>query len=93
GLLNVYRLSGSTFGANKRRLAALFRVRRRSRVSVVVRRGGRVVRRLRTRSFAARRPFRLAIPSKGLRRGDYRVTVTARSGSERVTRTLVSRRL
>ena len=93
GLLNVYRLSGSTFSANKRRLAALFRVRRRSTVSVVVRRGGRVVRRLRARTFAPGRPFKLPIRSAGLRRGDYRVTVTARSGSERVSRTLVSRRL
>jgi len=93
GLLNVYRLSGSTFSANKRRLAALFRVRRRAAVSVVVRRGGRVVRRLRTRTFAPGRPFKLPIRSAGLRRGDYRVTVTARSGSERVSRTLVSRRL
>jgi hypothetical protein len=60
---------------------------------VTVLRGRRVVRRFRTRTYAADRGVRLRIGAAKLRRGDHRVRVRAVRGSRRVTAVLVARRL
>jgi hypothetical protein len=94
GLVTSYKLSSAVFGGRQgRRLGIAFRLSRAARVSVVVRRGSRVVRRFRTRSYRSRRTHRLVMSSRGLARGDYRVTLRAVRGARRGGQTLVARRL
>jgi hypothetical protein len=66
-------------------LVAVVRVSRRARVGGVVERRLRRVRRLRPRPLA---PGRRALRIGRLRPGRYRLRLTARAGSDRVTRTL-----
>ena len=62
-------------------------------MSVTVLRGSRVVKNFGARTAAANRTYRLSLPARRLARGDYKVRLVARAGSETVTSTLVSRRL
>jgi hypothetical protein len=94
GLLTSYKLSSAVFGGlQRRRLGIAFRLSRSARVSVVVRRGSRVVRRYRTRTYRGERTHRLVLSARGLRRGDYRITLRARGGARRAAQRLVARRL
>ena len=90
GLLRSFKLYSPAFGG--RRSASLgiaYRVARSTRVTVVVLRGRRVVRRWTAATRRGETTYRLRLPARRLRAGDYRVRITAGT----VTRTLVARRL
>jgi hypothetical protein len=90
--LSAFRLSGPAFGGSRRvPLRVAYRLSRPGAVTVVVRRGRRVVRRVRSRTRAPGRTYRLAVRPR--RAGEYRVTLTARSGGRSVTSRLGARRL
>jgi hypothetical protein len=95
GLLNSYKLERPVFGGRTNRaLRISFRVSRAARVGVVVLRGKRVVKRFRTKRRAGAQTHRLRVSAEGLRRGNYRVRLTARRGSAKPVRaTLTGRRL
>jgi hypothetical protein len=89
-LLRRFDLSGPAFGGSARRaLRVAYRLGARAKVGVVVLHAGKMVRRFRTRAQKAGGVHRLTISSRGLRRGDYRVRLTA-AGKRHV---LVARRL
>jgi len=93
-LLPSYKLSSSAFGGTGgRSLGIAFRVAKAAQVEVTVLKGSRVVRRFAAATRAPNRTHRLRLASRGLGRGDYRVRLTARSGTRRVTSELVARRL
>jgi hypothetical protein len=62
-------------------------------VSVELRRGRRVLRRLVTRRAVDAAGVRVALNPRGLRRGDYTVRVTLQSTGARVVRTFRARRV
>ena len=94
GLLRSYKLLRPVFGGTRNRsLSIAYRLARRGRVTVDVFRGSKRVRRYATRTRRAHHTFRNPLKARGLRRGDYRVRVTVRSGRAKVTSVLVSRRL
>ena len=94
GLLSSYKLIRPVFGGRRNHaLGIAYRVSKRARVAVTISRGGKVVRRFKTTTASARRTYRLKLSSKRQRRGDYRVKLTATAGKQKVTSTLVSRRL
>jgi len=94
GLVTSYKLGSSVFGgAQGRRLGIAFRVSAPARATVTVRRGAKLIRRFAARSYASGRTHRLSLPARGLRKGDYRVTLEARRGSNLARETLVARRL
>ena len=77
--LKQFKLERPVFGGRRNRsLGIAYRVATRSRVSVVVRRGKKVVRRFRTRTQRPGRTVRLRLASKKLRRGRHRVQITVR---------------
>jgi len=77
--LAQFKLERPVFGGPRNRaLGIAYRVAVRSRVSVVVRRGRKVVRRFRTRTERPRETVRLRLASEKLRRGRHRVTITVR---------------
>jgi hypothetical protein len=73
--LAQFKLERPVFGRG-RALGIAYRVGTRSRVSVVVRRGPKVVRRFKTRTVPARKTVRLRVTSR--RRGRHRVQITVR---------------
>ena len=94
-LLPSFKLRRPVFGGVGRRsgLEIAYRVSAAARVTVTVRRGSRVVKRFADRPSPADRTVRLRVPLRGLRRGQYTVALEARSATDRVVSTLVSRRL
>ena len=93
-LLRAFKLSSPAFGGKRRALGIAFRLTEPASVEVTVRRAGRVVKRFAARPRPAGRTIRLSLSARGLRRGDYQVTLRARTpGGRTVTRTLGSRRL
>jgi hypothetical protein len=77
--LAQFKLERPVFGGRRNRaLGIAYRVATRARVSVVVRRGRKVVRRFRTRTEDAGETARLRLASEKLRRGRHRVTITVR---------------
>ena len=80
-------------GPGRRALGISVVLTRPASVAVTVRHGKRVVKRFAARFVAANRTYRVSLPSKRLARGDYRVSIEVRQGSERVVNTLTSRRL
>jgi hypothetical protein len=77
--LAQFKLERPVFGGPRNRaLGIAYRVAVRSRVSVVVRRGRRVVRRFRARSEDGGDTARLRLASEKLRRGRHHVTITVR---------------
>ena len=94
GVVRSYKLTRPVFGGRaNREVGVSYRLNRAATVTVVVRRGRRVVRRYAAVSRAAGQTFRLRFDAERQPRGDYRVTLTARSGSTSESATLVSRRL
>ena len=93
-LLESFKLTRPAFGGTTRRpVGAAFRVTATARVSLEVLRGSRVIHRFRTVTARGQRTYRVALSPRGLRPGDYRFRLVARSGSTRVTSALTSRRL
>jgi hypothetical protein len=84
GLVRSFGLRGPVF---RGRLTGSFRLSRRARVSLSVRRGRKVVKRFEVR----RRTFRFAV--RGLRRGRYTVRLVARSGEDQVSAVVAARHL
>ena len=77
--LAQFKLERPVFGGRRNRaLGIAYRVGTRARVSVVVRRGRKVVRRFRTRTERPGETVRLRLASEKLRRGRHRVTITVR---------------
>ncbi|HEX2087671.1 MAG TPA: prolyl oligopeptidase family serine peptidase [Solirubrobacteraceae bacterium] len=95
GRLSSFKLTRPVFGGTTRRqLGIAFRVSTRSRVSVSVLRGRRVVGRFPAAMRVPRRTHRLRLSPRGLRRGTYRVVLRVRpEGGPSVVASLTSRRL
>lgn len=96
GLLSSAKLERPAFGGRTRLpLRVAFRLSRRATVTVLVRRGQRVVRRRVLQNLRAHHTHRLLFRKSGRRwaRGLYRVTVIARTGASRASATLYSERL
>jgi hypothetical protein len=93
-LVPSYKLTRPVFGGTvDRNLGISYRTARSAQVTVTVLRGSTIVKRFPLNRVAANRTVRLSLPARGLARGDYKVRLVARAGSETVTSTLVSRRL
>lgn len=92
-LLRLARLTRPVFGGSN---GALLRVsgalRRNGALTVEIRRGTKLVERRRF-AHAGTRIHRVRLPARGTRRGDYRITVTARRGTRRERVRLTGRRL
>ena len=95
GLLYSVKLGRPVFGgSNRKSLSVVYRVRRRSNVRIVVRRGKKVVRTFRKTRQRRLRTHRVFVGAKqARRRGMYKVTITAKSGRRTVRRTLYAERL
>ncbi|HEV2812904.1 MAG TPA: hypothetical protein VGW10_06585, partial [Solirubrobacteraceae bacterium] len=94
GVLRTFKLSSPAFGGrNRKRLGVAYRLGAEARVSVVVRRGKKVIRRVRARTRSAAVIHRLSLRPRGLRRGTYRVTVTVVAAGRTTRSTLYSRKL
>jgi hypothetical protein len=93
GRLSSYKLTRPVFGGvSGRSLGIAFRTSTASRVRVVVRRGGRVVKRFAAVRTRAHRTTRLRLSPRGLPRGTHRVVLTVR-GAQPLRATLVARKL
>jgi hypothetical protein len=95
GTLESFKLERPVFGGTRNRaLNIAYRLGAAARVTVIVRRGGRLVQRWSAGPGRAHRTYRLRLASERLPTGDYRVTLTAvRRGHAPLSATLVSRRL
>ncbi|HEV2755653.1 MAG TPA: M28 family peptidase, partial [Actinomycetota bacterium] len=94
GVLRSFKLSSPAFGGrNRKRLGVAYRLGGEARVSVVVRRGKKVIRRFRARNRSAAVVHRLSLRPRGLRRGTHRVTVTVVAAGRTTRSTLYSRKL
>ncbi|HEX8121413.1 MAG TPA: sialidase family protein [Solirubrobacteraceae bacterium] len=94
GLVRSFKLQRPVFaGRTRTPLRIAFRLSRPALVSVVVRRGNRVIKRFAAAERRQDQTYRMTVPARGLRRGDYRVTLNARRGDQRVVARLMSRRL
>ena len=95
-LLTSYKLLRPVFGGrNGKAVAASFRVTRRSRASLTIMRGKRVIRRGRMRVRRADITYRQRLFPKGLPRGDYRFVLRVRpiGGGRTIRSVLTSRRI
>jgi hypothetical protein len=93
-LVQTFKLERSVFGGSRNRaLSVSFRLRQDAKVGVDLLRNGRVVRRLASATRRGNLTHRLRVPSERLRRGDYRLRITAVAGTERETVRLTARRL
>jgi hypothetical protein len=93
GLLRLAKLERPAFGGRGNvPLRGAYRLSERATVTVTVRRGSRVVRRV-TASRRAGRVFRFTLPARRLRRGDYRVVIHAVRGEDQAAAVLTARRL
>jgi predicted AlkP superfamily pyrophosphatase or phosphodiesterase len=94
GLVRSAKLVRGVFGGPRNReLSVAFRVGVPARVSVDVLRGGRVVRRLGTRTRRPGLTHRVRLAAERLRRGDHVVRLTVVAAGERRVVRLVARRL
>ncbi|HEX8206236.1 MAG TPA: hypothetical protein VF587_09280 [Solirubrobacteraceae bacterium] len=93
-LLRTFKLERPVFGGRQRLpLAGSYRLAARSRVTVTVTRGGKVVKRFPASEQPAGQTIRFSLPSRRLPRGFYRVRLLAQSGEDQVAAVLASRRL
>ena len=93
-VLQLAKLSGPTFGGTKLRpMGISFRLALPAgSANVVVKRGKRTIKRV-TYKSAGTTLHRLKLPAKPLRKGDYRVTITAKIGKRKQVLTLLTRRI
>ena len=89
GLLRSFTVGSPAF---RRALGIRFSTTSAANVSVRVLRGRKVVRRY-TRTTTAGKVVKIRMPGRKLKRGQYRIVVTALSGGRRVAATLRSRRV
>jgi photosystem II stability/assembly factor-like uncharacterized protein len=93
-LLQVARLRRPAFGGtNGVKLGITARLTEPGSVRFVVKRGRKTVAKKRVASAGAGAAQRLRVKPKGLKRGEYRVTIRAKSGKATETVTLAARRL
>jgi hypothetical protein len=92
--LSGFGLNRAIFGgSNNRSLVVYYRLHRRSRITITLNRGKRVVKRFKTKT-QAQGPYRRRISSRHLRAGIYHVVLTAVSSDGTRTRAkLTARRL
>ena len=95
GAIASFKLERPVFGGRSNRAVDVtYRLGVTGRTTLELLRGSRRVRRLApTRVRLQGRAHRVRIASEGLRRGDYRVRVTVRSGGRTTAATLTARRL
>ena len=95
GAIASFKLERPVFGGRSNRAVDVtYRLGVSGRTTLELLRGSRRVRRLApTRVRLQGRAHRVRIASEGLRRGDYRVRVTVRSGGRTTAATLTARRL
>jgi hypothetical protein len=88
-------LSQPLFGGRRDAPATLrFRLREDATVGIVIRRGNRVVRRIRARNFAAGRTHRVNVSlPRAARRGEYTFTLNAQTQGRGSSVTVVGRKL
>ena len=94
-VLSAFKLERPAFaGRGRKALGISYRLASRAKVRVEILRGGRTVKRLAAKSRPGQRTFRLSLPVRGTRRGDYKVKLTVtRPNGRRLVSTLTSRRL
>jgi hypothetical protein len=95
GFVRSAGLSQPLFGGRRDAPATLrFRLREAAVVNVEIRRGSRVVRRIRARNFAAGRTHRLNVSlPRAARRGEYTFTLKANTAGRTSTVVVVGRKL
>jgi hypothetical protein len=94
GTIRSFKLSSPAFGGSTHRgLQIAYRLAKSATVKVVVKRGRTIATRFAETKARAHRTYRLNLAARGLRRGTYNVTVTARSGRSRTSQALASKRL
>ena len=94
GVLRQMKLYRPVFGGRRRTpLRIAYRLRGPARVSVVVTRGERVVKRFRAGLRRPGQTYRLRVPARRLAKGVYRVRLVATGSGDRVTATLRARRI
>ena len=96
GTLTQFKLERPAFGGRTNRaLDIAYRLSERARVSVVVIRGARTVKRYTTRTDRSNQTFRLRLASEKLRRGRYtvRITATPSAGGKATVARLFAQRL
>jgi hypothetical protein len=92
--LGSFKLFEPVFGGpHDRALGIAFRLTRVGQVSLVVRRGGKVIASFPAQARRAALTYRFRVPAKSLRRGLYRVTATATRAGATQRLVLFSRRL
>lgn len=92
--LTSFKLARPAFGGRSgRALAIAFRLRQAGRVSIEVRRGGRVVRRFRTSRRRARTTHRLRLAAARLPRGTYEVRLVYKTDQTSLSASLYAQRL
>jgi hypothetical protein len=94
GVLSSYKLERPAFGGRRNRaLIISYRLARPATVKITILRGKKVIRDYATRTSRAARTYRLRFDSEKRPRGDYKVRLQLRRGSQRLTTILTSRRL
>lgn len=95
GTVAKFKLSRPVFGGRRTRsLGIAYRLNQPGRVQIkVANRFERVVRRFPAREVAAGRTQRLALPARGLGRGEYRVKLSVTRGGRTSTTTLTATRI
>ncbi|HEX8857459.1 MAG TPA: hypothetical protein VF752_17845, partial [Thermoleophilaceae bacterium] len=94
GTIRSFKLSSPAFGGSTQRgLQIAYRLARSGTVTVTVKRARTITTRFKAMKARAHRTYRLNLAARGLRRGTYSVTVTARSGRSATSQSLASTRL
>ncbi|HEX8123263.1 MAG TPA: M28 family peptidase [Solirubrobacteraceae bacterium] len=94
GLLRMFKLSSPAFGgSNRKKLGFAYRLAGEAKVSVVIRRGTKVVKRFKARTVVGNVVHRGSLRPRGLKRGVYKVTATVTAAGRSTRSSLYSRRL
>jgi immune inhibitor A len=94
GLVRAFRATLPVLGGRTERpLDVRYRLGAKSRVSIAIVRGKKLVRRLRTTTRAANRTYKVRLTALKLPRGELTIILNAKSGNHAAKRTLAARRL
>jgi len=80
-------------GKSKRSLRIGYRLASAGTTTIVVKRGKKTVKRFKATKASAKKTYVQRVGLKGLKRGDYTVTLTLVRGKAKTTARLVARRL